>query len=175
MRPLLLFGAMMLAACLTTLAEEPPTTEQLHKQIEIIQDEIASLRSKLAARDGPLYDKYVEAKKKEYDYQSSLMQSNLDAFTRQGPQTYTIMALVVLVVIGGLLFSAYQLWKSVQLAGVQTTSELEVSAKNVRVTSSIVGVIVLIISIAFLYIYAREVYQLHAITSYAPEIRQSTR
>jgi hypothetical protein len=80
------------------------------------------------------------------------------------------MALVVLVVLAGVAFSAFQLWKSVGPAGVQLNSEMEMSAKNVRITSSVVGVIVLVISIAFLYIYTHEVYQLRFVESYKPDI-----
>jgi cytochrome c-type biogenesis protein CcmH/NrfG len=170
---LTLLGATLWLLCLPTSAiaqEAAPTTEQLRTQIGIMQDEIKSLKSELGVRDRQLQEKYIEAKKKEYDYQIGLMQHNLDTFSSQTPQTYTVMGLVVLVVVSGLALSAYQLWKSVNVAGVQLNNELEVSAKSVRVTSSIVGIVILVISIVFLYIYVHEVYQLRFANPNAPVI-----
>ncbi len=100
------------------------------------------------------------------------MDLNVETFQTQWLQTYTVMSLVVIVVIAGVLFAAFQLWKSVSVAGVQLNSELEISAKNVRITSSIVGVVVLVISIAFLYIYTHEVYQLRFTNPYTPDLSE---
>jgi hypothetical protein len=147
--------------------EQTPTAEQLEVQITILKDRLLKLKAQVALRE-----KYVEAKKKEYDYQIKLMDLNLETFQSQWLQTYTVMTLVALVVIAGLSFSAFQLWKSVGVAGVQLNSELEMSAKNVRVTSSVVGVVVLVISIVFLYIYTHEVYQLRFVNPYTPELSE---
>jgi hypothetical protein len=49
------------------------------------------------------------------------------------------------------------------VAGVQASSDLELSASKVRVTSSVVGVVVLTISLVFLYIYANEIHHLRII------------
>ena len=162
-----------LSVSFSVIAQETtPTTEQLQKQIAIMQDQVKALKSELATRDSRLYQKYLEAKNKEYDYQIGQMQFNLEALNSQTPQTYTVMALVILVVVAGVFLSAYQLWKSVRVAGIQTNSELELSAKNVRVTSSIAGIVILVISIAFLYIYVHEVYQLRFATPPAPEVSE---
>jgi hypothetical protein len=150
--------------------QQTPTPEQLKTQIEMLQDQIADLKAQAALRESDLYPKYIEAKKKEYDYQVKLMDLNLETFQTQWLQTYTVMALVVLVVVAGVCFSAFQLWKSVGVAGVQLNSELEMSAKNVRITSSVVGVVVLVISIVFLYIYTHEVYQLRFVNPYTPDL-----
>ena len=149
--------------------EQPPTVGQLQQQILILQDQVAKLK---AQTDSALYAKYIEVKKKEYDYQAKLMDLNVETFQTQWLQTYTVMSLVVIVVIAGVLFAAFQLWKSVSVAGVQLNSELEISAKNVRITSSIVGVVVLVISIAFLYIYTHEVYQLRFTNPYTPDLSE---
>jgi hypothetical protein len=42
--------------------------------------------------------------------------------------------------------------------GVELTSNLEISASSVRITSSVVGVVVLVISLAFFYLFLQEVY-----------------
>jgi hypothetical protein len=146
------------------------TEYQLKQEIAIKDTEIANLKAPIKS---DFYDKYKEFKKKEYDYYIRIMDLNLETFQTQRPQTYAIMGLVILVVIAGIIFSAFQLWRSVGVAGVQLNSEMEMSARNVRVTSSVVGIVVLIISIAFLYIYAREVYQLQTIDPFKPPISEA--
>lgn len=157
--------ALALLSPALAIAQETPTQEQLQTEISKKDDEIAWLKKELAFRNSDLYEKYKEAKKKAYDYDIKVMELNLETFQTQWLQTYTVMTLVVLVVVAGVVFSGFQLWKSIGTAGVQLNSEMELSAKNVRVTSSVVGIAVLVISIVFLYIYAHEVYQLRFIDS----------
>jgi hypothetical protein len=55
------------------------------------------------------------------------------------------------------------------------TTTLAAEAGKVTVTSSVVGVIVLIISLAFLYIYTREIYHIQVIDPYRPTIADPDR
>jgi hypothetical protein len=150
----------------TQPASEPePTREQLQTQISILLDQIKALRAanattQAASIDPDLRAAYLEAKKKEYEYVSKVMELNIEAFNAQRWSAYAILFLVVVVVISGISFSGFQLWKSVSVAGVQTSNELELSASKVRITSSVVGIVVLMISLAFLYIYTMQIYQI---------------
>lgn len=149
-------------------AEQPePTREQLQTQISILLDQIKALQranaqatAETASIDPELRPAYLEAKKKQYQYIIKIMELNIEAFDAQRRSSYAILFLVVVVVISGISFSGFQLWKSVSVAGVQTSNELELSASKVRITSSVVGIIVLTISLAFLYIYTIQVYQI---------------
>jgi hypothetical protein len=150
----------------TQPASEPePTREQLQTQISILLDQIKALQAantntQAASIDPDLRSAYLEAKKKEYEYVTKVMELNIEAFNAQRWSAYVILFLVVVVVISGISFSGFQLWKSISVAGVQTTNELELSASKVRITSSVVGIIVLMISLAFLYIYTMQIYQI---------------
>jgi hypothetical protein len=150
----------------TQSAQEPePTREQLQTQINILLDQIKALQAantttQAASIDPDLHSAYVEAKKKEYEYVTKIMELNIEAFNAQRWSAYVILFLVVVVVISGISFSGFQLWKSISVAGVQTSNELELSASKVRITSSVVGIVVLTISLAFLYIYTVQVYQI---------------
>jgi hypothetical protein len=93
------------------------------------------------------------------------MDVNIATFEAQQFASKVLLFLVVFVVIAGIAFSGFQLWKSVTAGGVQGSSEMEVSASRVRVTSSVVGVIVLAISLAFLYIYASHIYEIKTISA----------
>jgi hypothetical protein len=142
-----------------------PTREQLQLQISIMQDYAKKLEAELKGRpaNAELEKAYIEAQKKQYEYLIALMDVNIRAFRAQRFASAVILFLVVLVVVAGTGFAGFQLWKSVSVAGVQASSELELSASKVRVTSSVVGVIVLTISLVFLYIYANEIHHLRII------------
>jgi hypothetical protein len=178
MRTLFIWAALacvVLSQSFARAEEQTATQEELKTQVEILKGQVAKLKAQVVQQDAELYPKYIEAKKQEYDYQIKLMKLNLDTFETQWLQTYTVMALVALVVVAGVCFSAFQLWRSIGVAGVQLNSELEMSARNVRVTSSVVGVVVLVISIGFLYIYTHEVYQLRFVNPYTPDINEPKR
>jgi hypothetical protein len=143
-----------------------PTVEQLHTQIDILKDQIEELKKENTALQHPttainqdLHGAWVQLKKKEYEYYGHLMDSNVRTFHAQQIASYVVLFLVFIVVSAGVVFSGFQLWKSVA-TGVQTDTNLEISAANVRVTSSVVVIVVLAISLAFLFIYAHEVYHI---------------
>ena len=147
--------------------QQEPSREQLETQISILLDQIKTLKAANAQTvaqpipaDAELQSAFVEAKKKEYQYIAKMMDLNIEAFNAQRWSSYAILFLVVVVVLSGISFSGFQLWKSISAAGVQTTNELEFSASKVRVTSSVVGIVVLTISLAFLYIYTVQIYQI---------------
>lgn len=160
----LLFSAFQIHA---QSAEHPePTREQLKIQISILLDRIKALeaantQAQTASIDPELRSAYVEAKKKEYQYITKTMDVNIQAFDAEWWSFYAILFLVIVVVLSGISFSGFQLWKSISVAGVQASNELELSAAKVRVTSSVVGIVVLTISLVFLYIYTVQVYQIH--------------
>jgi hypothetical protein len=168
-RAALLAIALLLLSTAQTRTQPPeqpePTREQLQTQVSILLDQIKALQAanattQRASMDPDLRSAYMEAKKKEYEYVTKIMELNVEAFNAQRWSAYAILFLVVVVVISGISFSGFQLWKSISVAGVQTSNELELSASKVRVTSSVVGIIVLMISLAFLYIYTIQVYQI---------------
>jgi hypothetical protein len=172
-RTLLVFLATFSAIVLSTncfsapVSTDPavPTREQLQLQIAIMQDYVKKLEANLKSRpvNAEVERAYIETRKKEYEYLIAIMDVNIRAFQAQRFASSVILCLVVLVVVAGTGFAGFQLWKSVSIAGVQPSSELEVSASKVRVTSSVVGVVVLTISLVFLYIYTNEVYHIRVI------------
>jgi hypothetical protein len=169
----ILIGCVVSSSCEES---DQPTREQLNIQISIMKDQIKSLseqnkqyRERAEIMDQKVYDAYLELKRSEFDYYKQLMGVNLAVFHVQRIASYVVLFLVFVVVTSGVLFSGFQLWKSVSIAGVQASSDLEVSAAKVRVTSSVVGIVVLAISLAFLFIYTREVYTIKSLQPIQPE------
>jgi hypothetical protein len=85
------------------------------------------------------------------------------AFYAQRIASYAVLCLVVFVVAAGVIFSGFQLWKSMA-TGVQMSSEVEISASRVRITSSVVGIVTLTISLVFLYIYSEQIYHIKPVS-----------
>ena len=144
-----------------------PTREQHQLQVSIMRDYIQKLETMLKNHPGnddpAVINAYIDMRKKEYEYQKEVMEIYTNAFRAQSIAAYIVLVLVVLVVVAGIAFAGFQLLKSVAIAGVQPTTELEVSASKVRVTSSVVGIIVLTISLVFLYIYTTEIFHIRVI------------
>jgi hypothetical protein len=139
-----------------------PTCEQLQVQVDILKDQIKKLQvqTPVASSQGDpeVRRAAVDAQRKSFEYTSAIMDSNINVLRGQQFASSVVLFLVVIIVFSGILFAGFQLWKSVAVAGVQNSSDLELSAAKVRVTSSVVGVTVLVISLAFLYIYTKEIY-----------------
>lgn len=145
-----------------------------------------ALRKHIGSLDPLLYAKYIETKRKEFDFQSEMMSVNSYNFQHQRIASYVILALVVCVVLAGVWFAHVQLMAGLRpvLPGLSSdtqhspvvsgsalaTTSIEASLQKVTVTSSVVGIIVLFISLAFLYIYTREVYTIKMIDPYKPLI-----
>ena len=81
--------------------------------------------------------------------------------------------MVVIVCLSGVLFSGYQLCKATAPAPVggsvdksnadPLATNVELSWQNVRMTSSVIGLVVLVISVAYLYLFLKEVYRIDMI------------
>lgn len=100
------------------------------------------------------------------DYHWSL-KHNRSAFEWQGFSTRVIFYVVILLVFVGVLFSGVQFFKGYRERGQDKTSaaeyqtELEISTKGIKVSSPVLGVIILVISLAFFYLYLVHVYPIN--------------
>jgi hypothetical protein len=118
--------------------------------------------------------------KARLDHRIALMKHDEQIFAWQRWASEVLLWVVVAVVACGLAFSGYQLIVVMEMARHRirrqqataqtnpevkdgdgtpsTASQIAISAGRLEVTSSVVGVTVLVISIAFLYLFVREVY-----------------
>jgi hypothetical protein len=98
------------------------------------------------------------------EFARNLIEADRNVFDWQLRASEILMWVVIGVVVSGVLFSGYQLWFSLHI-GVVPQTEFEVSREKARVTSSVVGVLVLIISLAFFYLFLNEVYRIRSVSS----------
>lgn len=96
-------------------------------------------------------------------YYAWALKNRQSIITRQQTTGSLIFLLVITVVLVGLVFSAIQFYialKSVHRKGSFTDTSLKASLSGVEVSSSVLGVIILTLSIVFFYLYLTNVYPL---------------
>lgn len=104
-----------------------------------------------------------KADKAELDHFISMLKIQTDALLWQGTASNTLLWVVVIVTLSGVLFSGYQLIVTLRKSTPQGDSTVEISANRIRITTSVTGVVVLAISLAFLYLFLIEVYRINVI------------
>jgi len=105
---------------------------------------------------------YDQALQDYYKYRSSSLVHRSAVFQWQLFSAKLIFVIVLLLVACGIVFAAIQFRAGLVTRKNQTTetmnTELELSAKGVKVSSPVLGVIILVISLAFFYLYLVYVY-----------------
>lgn len=102
---------------------------------------------------------YQNAMYAYYEYRVSGFKHRKDVFAWQLYSSKLIFWSVLLLVLSGISFSGIQFYKSMRKSDAaevnesETTTEFEASAKGIKVSSPVLGVIILVISLAFFYLY----------------------
>jgi hypothetical protein len=102
-----------------------------------------------------------------------------NAYATQQAETTILMWLVVVITFSGVflagiqLFTTYKLVASGKLTG-QQESTMTIEAQKVSISSSVTGLVILVVSLAFFEIFVKEVYAIHdtpsAVNSDAPRL-----
>lgn len=113
---------------------------------------------------------YQQAMRAYYEYRVSGFEHRKNVFLWQLASSKMIFFGVLLMVFCGICFSGIQFYKSMTRStgeGVEAAdtgvTEFEASASGIKVTSSVLGIIVLVISLAFFYLYLVYVYPISEI------------
>ncbi|MCU0430004.1 MAG: hypothetical protein MUF42_08525 [Cytophagaceae bacterium] len=95
-----------------------------------------------------------------YQYYKDSLQSTRKVFDWQYISSIILFFTVIVIVFTGILFAAIQFRKSMKSSteAAKESNEVELSLKGVKVNSSVLGVVILVISLAFFYLYLIYVY-----------------
>jgi hypothetical protein len=136
-------------------------------ELERLRFENAELRRGLEILAGQLDETnagvqagYRAAWEARYAHQIYLMKHTERALAWQHRASTAILWMVGFVVAAGLLFSGAQLFKALSAGTVHETTEMTVEAGRVQVRSSVIGIVVLVLSLGFLYLFLNEVYRI---------------
>lgn len=112
--------------------------------------------------------KYHEALQAYFDYRARGLEHRKDVFAWQLFSAKLIFCIVLVVVGTGIALAIIQFRAELEQvrkgkATGMTRSELEASVQGVKVSSSIVGIIILTLSLAFFYFYLVHIYPIEDI------------
>lgn len=136
-----------------------------------LRDEVRRLSVELETYKNDQYLVEMQYTKKYYEYLAKKADLNLAQFEWQRTASERLLWLVVVVVFSGVAFSGYQLWRASKTNDLPGDSSIEIAVQKVKITSSVVGVIVLAISIIFFYFFLIEVYRVKVIDLTPSETR----
>jgi hypothetical protein len=151
-------------------AYELTQTEQ-KKLLTALREELIKKDKKLAELQSERHKFELEYTKKYYSYLAEKADVNLEQFRWQRSASEWLLWLVVVVVLSGVVFSGIQLWRASSIKDLGGESTVEIETSKVRITTSVVGVIVLAISIVFFYFFLIEVYRVKVIDMAPSEVR----
>lgn len=113
---------------------------------------------------------YQDAMYAYYEYRVSGFQHRKEVFAWQLFSTKLIFWSVLFLVLSGIGFSGIQFYKSIKTGPGEgagptggSATEFEASAKGIKITSPVLGVIILVISLVFFYLYLVYVYPISEI------------
>lgn len=112
-----------------------------------------------------------------YEVEAGLMRYREETYRRQGWSSWVLLGLVCVVVTAGLFFTYMQLRTALaagaspprprdgmasdqEMAAPGHNTSVEISAQRVQITSSVVGLVVMAMSLVILYLYLVEVYEI---------------
>lgn len=88
---------------------------------------------------------------------------NHDLFRWQLLSTKISFAVTIVLVLAGVTFSALQFWKSFKAIDEMAVTEMEISSVGMKVSSPVLGVIILLISLGFFYLFLVHVYPIEEV------------
>ena len=104
---------------------------------------------------------FLDAMGQYYAYRSSGLQHRAAVFEWQLSSSKIIFGTVLLLVFSGITFAAMQFYAGLKRKTADArdaATEIDLSTTSVKVTSPVLGVIILVISLAFFYLYLVYVY-----------------
>jgi hypothetical protein len=163
---------LLLVFCLggVPLAEEPSDRQVTLPSLEERQRRLEGLDLALPeAPDSQVLDpkseeKYLLALRRYYDYRISGYDHRLRLFEWQFLSSKIIFVVVLFLVFSGIYFAAVQFHSGLsqsrkeKTTGSEEVTEFVLSLKGLKVRSQVLGVIILVISLAFFYLYLVYVY-----------------
>lgn len=143
-------------------AAPTPTTAPQLPSPEVI-DNVQTANSTLPATECAYADAEVKSEclaavRENYLYNVAALQHRRASFEWSLTASEIMFFMVLVMVLAGLVFAAIQFRSS-----APTPTDLEISTTGLKVSSSVLGVVILAMSMAFFYVYTRYVYPIQEV------------
>jgi|GEM_PF-5279652 len=163
------FSLILLAFALTFLA--PQCLAQGSSFIKGFKESASSdttTKKSLRAEVGlelTLEQKKMDLEIKKADYLMKSLDHRQKVFSWQHTASIIIFFVVIIIVVAGLVLSVMHFYKDLHAAaGTEKGTEIEVGPKGLKINSSIIGLLILALSIAFLYMYLIYVFPINELS-----------
>jgi len=130
-------------------------------QLKLPESAINAIAAEIA-KDSLFRQKNIEAWKAYYEYKIEGFDHRHRSFEWQLVSSKIIFFTVLVLVIVGIIFSGIQFKKAMK-EGISETTTAEVSPTGLKFSSSVLGVIILFISLMFFYLYLIYIYPISEI------------
>lgn len=129
-----------------------------------VQDPMLPEPSAAAFADKSTLQAYQQSLRAYYDYRQSGLEHRSRVFKWQLFSAKVIFVIVLILVSAGIYFAAVQFHLGMHRQdGQNMQTELSASTEGIKVSSPVLGVIILVISLAFFYLYLVYVYPIEDI------------
>lgn len=161
------------ALVVANAAKPAPTQSDDNQAVRVQQmrEQMIKLNNEVYFYRSERYRIETDYSKNYYAYLVKRADSNIAQLDWQRSASEKLLWVVVFVVFSGVGFSGYQLWRSTRAGHSPGEATLELEAQRIRVTSSVVGVVVLAISMAFFYFFLVEVYRIRVLDMSSTDIK----
>lgn len=146
--------------------------EAYRKYVPALVKELDQAKSSQNAPQQPELQAYQNYLVKFYEQQAELQTIRTQMFAWQRSAGNWILLLIVVLTFGGLLMAGYQLYTATKVGQKMETTGFEASIHKVQITTSTVGLVVLIVSGVLLIAFQREVYPVIPEPTAAPQQSQ---
>lgn len=128
----------------------------------------ATFKTSVFALDAETNALILERIRRYQKHQIAALEHREQVFNWQLISNKVSFVVVLVLVLSGICFSAVQFWKSMQMPADKfaeaADTEFSAGADGVTVRSSVLGVVVLVISLAFFYLYLVHVFPIEELT-----------
>lgn len=144
-------------------AESPPENTDADEDLTLPGANFFSIDPKQL--DDSSRESFIEARKHYFTYFTAGYQHRQSVFRWQLLSSKIIFVVVVMLVFSGIVFAAIQFYaglKSKTQSGGEVTT-FEAGSGGLKVSSPVLGIIILVISLAFFYLYLVHIYPIEEI------------
>ena len=150
--------------------------ENAAETVRKLEEEIAELTAapaRLKEDKIELYSAYMKTQIEQYEFQKVLRNHSIDVFRWQLFSGYTLLAMVMAIAALGVYLSYKEVMSAINSSAKDATNvatqeatpakektELILSLQKIQVTSAVAGIVILVLSLGFLYLFLDKVYQL---------------
>lgn len=125
-----------------------------------LQGQIDALQAQITALKAPVWAKYRAMEMAGYDERIGMSAVRVKLWVWQNHASEVMLWTAVFVVLGGLALSAAQILHAMRLDQKEDGS-LDLSVTGLKITSSVTGLLILGMSLGFIYIFAKDIYTIH--------------